>query len=108
MAYYDLKRTGTQYMFNLRGSNGETVLTSERYVDKHGANNGIASCRVNSPYEANYMRLTNSAGAPYFVLKAANGQVIGVSEAYSSAAARDSGISWVKQNGPTAPTRDNT
>jgi len=108
MAYYDLKRSGTQFMFNLRGENHETVLTSERYVSKQGAEGGIASVRVNSPIDARYNRLTASNGLPYFTLKGANGEVIGTSETYSSTTARDTGIDWVKRNGPGAITKDNT
>jgi len=108
MAYYDLKRSGTQFMFNLRGDNHETVLTSERYTSKQGAEGGIASVRLNSPLDARYTRLTSSNGLPYFTLKAANGEVIGTSETYSSTSARDVGIEWVKRNGPGAPTKDNT
>lgn len=105
-AYYHLKSSGSQYMFNLKGGNGETVLTSERYVSRQGALNGIESVKTNAPYDARYNRLTNSAGSPYFVLKAANGEPIGTSEAYSSTAARDQGIEWVKSNAPGASTRE--
>lgn len=108
MAYFDLKRTGLQYMFNLRGNNNEVVLTSERYGSKEGALNGIASVRAHSPFDHNYQRLTNTALAPYFVLRAGNREAIGVSEAYSSAHARDQGIEWTKVNAPWAPIRDNT
>lgn len=110
MAYYDLKRTGDQYMFNLRGENHETVLTSERYVTKQGAQNGIASVKANSPLESQYRRLTSDSASkqPYFTLKAGNGETLGTSEMYSSASARDAGIEWVKKNGPGAPTKDNT
>jgi uncharacterized protein len=108
MAYFNLKRTGTQYMFNLHGDNNEVVLTSERYVSKEGAQGGIASVKVHSPYDTNYRRLNNSLGSPYFVLKASNGETIGTSEAYSSSYARDQGIEWVKRNAPGAPTRDST
>lgn len=108
MAYYDLKRTGTQYMFNLRGNNHEVVLTSERYVTKQGAQSGIASVKVHAPSDANYRRLNSTSNSPYFVLKAANGETIGTSELYSSASARDAGIEWVKKNAPSAPVNDNT
>lgn len=106
--YFDLKRTGTQYMFNLRGANNEVVLTSERYVSKGDAVSGIAAVKVNAPFDTQYRKLTNTAGQPYFTLKAGNGETIGTSESYSSTAARDSGIQWVKTNAPTAPTKDNT
>ncbi|BEP64428.1 YegP family protein (plasmid) [Variovorax sp. V213] len=105
-AYFHLKPSGTQYMFNLKGGNGEVVLTSERYTTKQSAEGGIASVKVNSPHDARYDRRTNSGGSPYFVLKAGNGEIIGTSEAYSSTTARDSGIAWVKAHAPTAPTRE--
>ncbi|WP_210319867.1 YegP family protein [Camelimonas fluminis] len=41
-----------------------------------------------------------------FNLKAANGQVIGVSESYESAASREKGIESVKKNAPLAPIVD--
>jgi uncharacterized protein YegP (UPF0339 family) len=103
-AYYHLKPSGTQYMFNLKGGNNETVLTSERYVNKQGAQGGIASVKVNAPTDARYDRKNSTNGSPYFVLKAGNGEIIGVSEMYSSTTARDNGIEWVKANAPSAPT----
>lgn len=106
--YYDLKRSGDQYMFNLRGENYEPILTSERYVTKTGALSGIESVRQNSPIDARYQRKTASDGSPYFVLVAANGTVIGRSEMYSSTSARERGIESVKANGPIAPVKDNT
>lgn len=108
MAYFDLKRSGTQFMYNLRGENHETVLTSERYISKQGAQGGIASVKLNSPFDARYRRLVASNGQAYFTLTGANGEVIGTSETYSSSSARDVGIEWVKRNGPAANTVDNT
>ncbi|MCR5883725.1 YegP family protein [Rhizobacter sp. J219] len=105
-AYFHLKASGTQWMFNLKGGNGETVLTSERYTTKQSAESGIASVKVNAPLDARYDRLTAKNGQPYFVLKAANGQPIGTSETYSSTTARDNGIQWVKVNAPGAPTKE--
>jgi uncharacterized protein YegP (UPF0339 family) len=106
--WYVLKRSGDQYMFNLKAGNGEVILTSERYTAKGGAQNGIASAQTNSPKDERYERRASTAGNPYFVLKAGNGEVIGHSEMYSSASARENGISSVKQNGPTADIRDET
>ena len=51
-ARYEIRRSSDrQYYFNLKAGNGEVILTSERYVTKSGAENGIASCRVNSPHD---------------------------------------------------------
>lgn len=106
--YYELKRSGDQYMFNLRAGNHEVILTSERYTTKASAQDGIASVRQNSPIDERYQRKTATNGSPYFSLSAANGQSIGRSEMYSSAAARDAGIASVKTNGPSTVVKDNT
>ena len=106
---YDLHRGGSnQFHWDLKAGNGERILSSELYNSKQSALNGIESCRVNSPLDARYTRLTSRDGKPYFVLKAANGEVIGASETYSSEAARDNGIRSCKENGPTARTVDRT
>ncbi|CAB3669999.1 YegP family protein [Achromobacter sp. SD115] len=106
--YYELKRSGDQYMFNLKAGNHEVILTSERYTTKASAQDGIASVRQNSPIDERYQRKTATNGSPYFSLSAANGQSIGRSEMYSSAAARDAGIASVKTNGPSTVVKDNT
>ncbi|MFN3242935.1 MAG: YegP family protein [Planctomycetota bacterium] len=106
-AKYDLKPTSDgQFMFNLKAANGEIILTSERYKQKASAENGIESVRTNSPLDERYDRRTSSAGSPYFVLKAGNGEIIGKSEMYSGDAAMENGIASVKQNGPSARLDD--
>lgn len=107
-ARYVLKRSGDQFMFNLKAVNGEIILTSERYHDRSGAQNGIESVRTHSPIDANYRRKISSSGDPYFNLVATNGKTIGTSEMYSSGGARDNGIDSVKQNGPGARVDDDT
>lgn len=106
--YYQLKRSGEQFMFNLKAGNHETILTSERYTTKQSAEAGIASCKENSSNDARYVRKTSTANQPYFVLNASNGQTIGRSEMYASTASMEGGIASCKANGPTAPTKDET
>ena len=109
--YYVLQKNpaATQYYhFVLRADNHETILTSENYATKQGAQNGIASCQSNSPYDSRYERRTSIASQPYFVLKALNSQIIGTSQMYSSTTARDNGIASCKANGPTARIIDMT
>lgn len=106
--YYQLKQSGEQFMFNLKAGNHETILTSERYKTKQGAEGGIASCRTNSGVDSRYERKTSTSKQPYFVVKATNGEVIGRSEMYSSTPAMEAGIASCKANGPTAPTKDET
>ncbi len=97
-----------KFMFNLKAGNGEVILTSELYDSKSAAENGIASVQKNAGDEARYERKEASSGQPYFVLKAANHQVIGTSAMYSSAAAMEKGIESVKANGPGAAINDTT
>ena len=106
---YVLKTTSDeQFMFNLRAANGEVILTSERYKAKASALKGIESVKANASDDHRYDRRASTADEPYFVLKAANGEVIGKSEMYSSSQARDKGIASVKANGPTASVDDQT
>lgn len=107
--YFQLKpAAGGQYMFNLKAGNHETILTSENYASKSGANGGIESVKTNAPKDERYERKTAKDGSRYFVLTAANGQTLGRSEMYSSGAAVEAGIASVKTNAPGAPTKDET
>ncbi len=109
MGKYDLKKAKDgQFYFNLKASNGQIILTSEMYKVKRSASNGIESVRKNSPDENRYDRKTATNGKEYFTLKAANHQVIGASQRYSSAEARDNGIKSVMKNGPDSPVDDQT
>jgi len=106
---FELKKSKSgQFMFNLRAGNNQIILTSELYRDKAGAQNGIESVQKHAGDDANYERKTSSRNEPYFVLKAANGQVIGSSEMYSSTAAMENGIASVKTNAPGAASVDVT
>ncbi|MCX7087698.1 MAG: YegP family protein [Methylococcales bacterium] len=97
-----------EFHFNLLASNGQIILTSEMYKTKASAENGIASIMKNAADEARYSRLESTNGKPYFVLKAANHQIIGQSQLYESEASRDNGIESVKKNAPEAVLVDLT
>ncbi|SCB72269.1 hypothetical protein GA0116948_10142 [Chitinophaga costaii] len=73
------------------------ILTSEGYIAKSSCKNGIESVRKNAPLDERYERKTSTNGKDYFVLKAANGEVIGTSHLYESAQGRDTGIVSVKK-----------
>jgi uncharacterized protein len=106
---FELKKaTNGQFHFNLKAGNGEVILSSELYKAKASAESGIASVKQNAGNDARYDRRNSSTGQPYFVLKAANNEIIGRSETYSSSAAMENGIRSVKDNGPTAGTKDLT
>lgn len=97
-----------KFMFNLKADNGQVILTSQMYEAKASATQGIDSVRVNAPLDERYERLSSAKGDPYFTLKAANGQVIGRSQMYSSTPAMEGGIASVKKNGATAIVFDPT
>ena len=100
------RSSNSQYYFNLRAENNETILTSEQYVAKGSAEKGIESVRKNAPLDEQYARKMSTDGKDFFVLKAANGEPIGQSELYSSSAAMENGIEAVKRTAPTATVTD--
>ena len=91
-------KTG-EYRFKLKAANGEVILLSEGYKSNRARENGIRSVRMNCENDSSYEKRTSTQGKPYFILKAKNGQIIGISEMYNSDSARESGILSVKRNG---------
>lgn len=100
--------TDGQFHFNLIATNGQVILSSQLYTAKASAQNGIESVKVNAPIDSQYDRRMSKSDEPYFVLKAANGEIIGTSEMYSSKQAMENGIDSVKHNAPEAGVEDLT
>ena len=106
-AKFEIKKSADeQFMFNLKAANGEVILTSETYSQKRSAEQGIASVKANASDDSRFERKTAKDGSPYFVLKAANGEIIGKSEMYSSVAAMEKGIASVVTNAAEAEIVD--
>jgi uncharacterized protein YegP (UPF0339 family) len=108
--YYVLSKNlsaSQPYHWVLKAPNHQVILSSENYATKDAALNGISSARTNSPSDARYQRLTASNNSPYFNLLAANSQVIGTSEMYSSKQMMEVGIAAVKKYGKDAALQDN-
>lgn len=99
-------RKNGEYQFSLKAGNGQEILGSEGYTTKAACQNGIESVKKNSQDDARFDRLESKNGKWYFNLKATNGQIIGSSEMYESASARDNGIESVKKNAPDADVDD--
>ena len=75
---FEVKATKNgQFMFNLKASNGEIILTSEMYKTMKGLKNGIKSVKTNAKVPAHFKVMTAKNKEPYFVLRAGNNQVIG-------------------------------
>jgi uncharacterized protein len=106
-ATFEIKEaTDGKYVFNLKSGNDQVILTSQSYESKESAKTGIASVKQNTPLDERYEEKSFADGRPYFVLIAANRQVIGRSQMYSSREAMRKGIASVKKNASVAETVD--
>ena len=113
MGKFVIKTTKSGFRFNLKASNGEIIATSETYSALDTCKNGIASVQKNAPIapiedqtvegfqtEKNpkFEVYADKAGEFRFRLKAANGQIIAVSEGYTKKASCLNGIASVQKN----------
>ncbi len=99
-------RKNGEFQFNLQAGNGQNILSSEGYTTKAACLNGVESVRKNAGDDNRYERLKAKNDQDYFNLKSSNGQVIGSSQMYSTAAAMENGIASVKENAMTAEMSD--
>lgn len=93
---------GGKFMFNLKATNGQVILTSETYDTKKAAEKGIAAVRKGAANAKRFEKKEAKNGEQYFVLKAANGEIIGKSEMYKTAKSLENGIASVQKNAPEA------
>ncbi|MBK8508268.1 MAG: YegP family protein [Candidatus Competibacteraceae bacterium] len=100
------KSSDGQFRFVLKAGNGESILSSELYKTKRSAQDGIASVQNNAALDQRYIKKDAANGKFYFVLAAANHQVIGTSQMYAAEKSRQVGIDSVKQNGSTTEIKD--
>ena len=97
-----------EFRFRLKAGNGQIILASEGYKAKPSCMNGIASVKKNATLDERFERRDTNAGNYRFNLHAGNRQIIGTSESYKTAAARDNGIASVKKTAPSAAVDDQT
>jgi len=117
MGKFQVKAAGKGTMFNLLAANGQVIATSEVYNKKSSLLGGIASVQANAPAAAvedqtaekpaklpnpKFEVYADKAGKFRFRLKAKNGQVIAVGEAYETKKAALAGVASVKKNAPGA------
>ena len=118
MGKFVIRETKTGIKFDLKAGNGEVIATSEVYTSEKACRNGIASVQKNAPVAAvenqtvegysvekhpKFEVYIDKAGEFRFRLKAANGQIIAVSEGYKAKASCMNGIESVRKNAPDAP-----
>ena len=117
MGKFVMRETNTGVKFDLKATNGQVIATSEVYTTDAACKNGIESVRKNAPVAAvedqtvegfateknpKFEVYTDKAGEFRFRLKATNGQVIAVSEGYTTLANCLNGVESVKKNAPEA------
>lgn len=95
-----------KHRFNLKAGNGQVILTSQGYASRAGCDNGIESIRKHGVQHDFFEKKTSSDGKFYFVLKAANSQIIGTSQRYADEAGCDNGIDSVKRHAADAKVTD--
>lgn len=97
--YFEIwQASNGDHYFHLRAANHENILGSQGYSSRTAALNGLLSVLDNGENAARYELRTASNGARYFVLKAANGRVIGTSETYATPSGAATGIEGVRRN----------
>jgi len=85
-----------QFHFNVFAKNGEIILSSEAYTTKAAAWNGAFAVQAAAADAANFTILNSSDERFYFTLTANNGEIVGVSQMYTSRQAAQDGIASVK------------
>lgn len=121
MGKFVIKTVSSGVKFNLLASNGQVIATSEVYSNADACKNGIESVKKNAPAanvenqtEKDYAVATHpkfemyedKAGEYRFRLKARNGEIIAVSEGYTTKAACLNGIESVQKNAPDAEVEE--
>ena len=90
-----------KFRFNVHAKNGEIVLSSEQYSSAAAAFNGAFAVQAEAKNAAAYTVLENAARGYYFTVKAQNGEIIGVSQQYTTKAAAEGGIASLQSVLPT-------
>ena len=116
MGKFVIRQTNSGFKFDLKAGNGEVIATSEVYTTEAACLKGVESVIKNAP-EAGLHDLTgeemevkhpkfelyeDKGGEFRFRLKARNGEVIAVSEGYTTKASCLNGIESVTKNAPEA------
>jgi uncharacterized protein YegP (UPF0339 family) len=102
------KDKGGEFRFRLKAGNGEVILSSEGYKAKASCMNGIESVKKNCSNPDCFEVKETGSGKFRFNLRSTNGQVIGTSQNYTTAAACDNGMNSVSRSAPDAKIDDQT
>ena len=84
------------YYFSMAAGNGENVLRSQGYTKLASAQNGVASVLANGNDKRQFDVKQASNGDYFFNLRAANNEIIGTSQMYSSKSNAERGARTVR------------
>lgn len=102
------KAADGQFRFTLEAGNGQPLLISEPYPARSAALGGVEAVRRSVSWEAAFEPLPDEAGHPYFILRSTDGQLLGHSQSFASAAGCRLGIDSVRRHAPGAELADET
>jgi hypothetical protein len=95
-ARVEVAESDSGFHFNLHAQNGEVILSSEHYSTKAAAWNGAFAVQDAAALDGSFEIKTSTDNRFYFTLTAENGQVVGVSQLYTSKQSAEGGIASVK------------
>lgn len=112
MRKFVIRCVSTGWKFDLLAGNGQVIATSEVYETETACRKGIHSVQKSAPVakladltregkqpsNPKFELFQDKAGEYRFRLKARNGQVVAVSENYTTKAACEDGIESVRKN----------
>ena len=119
MGKFVIRQVATGWKFNLKADNGAVIAVSEVYDSQAACRKGVESVRkaassekledqtvegVKTLSNPKYQVYQDRAGEYRFRLKARNGQIVAVSEGYTSHKACMDGVESVRRNGPDGET----
>ena len=98
--YFQIKKAASGALsFTLKAGNHEVILVSRMHQTDADLRSAIVQLRRQSQLAERYKRMVAKDKSPYFVLTGEDGEVLGTSEMYLSAAAMENGIRSVMSNG---------
>jgi uncharacterized protein YegP (UPF0339 family) len=120
MGKFVIRETATGFKFDLKASNGEVIATSEVYSTQAAAVKGaqsVAKCAADAKVHdltvegqevthPKFELYEDKGGEFRFRLKARNGEIIAVSEGYTTKRSCENGIESVRKNAPEAPIEE--
>ncbi|HUS31022.1 MAG TPA: YegP family protein [Kofleriaceae bacterium] len=95
-ARVEVLESSAGFRFNVHAQNGEVVLSSESYTTKAAAFNGAFAVQAASANATAFAIKTATDGRFYFTVSADNGQIVGVSQLYTTKTAAQNGIASVQ------------